>query len=527
MKLNAENIDSAIEQIASFLRDNGVDGRQVIRTQLALDEAMLRFRDEFGEDHEFDLNFHKRFGTLNVKISVPGHSVDVLTAEAEDGFDLGSSFFSSLLGDDFGTLTYSYRDGMNNVSFTMRVIRERPFWADPLLCATLAAVIAFFAFRNLAPGFGQSLLEGFVSPVLATLMGILSAITGPLLSLSLISGVTALGNTATFKTTGARAIRRIMLWVVAMFVVSVAVCGLFYGIGGEGTASFDGNELFELLLAAIPSNLFAPFLENNALQITVVSLFVGVCLLALEGRSDRIRELIGELNSLVFKMMFLFSKALPVLVGFSVFKALMTTDISQLSTIGDLLLTNYIVTFIFSLAIPLWIYMRLKVSPIHFVKKCWPALFIAFTTGSSTTAMAENFRVCEKNLGVKKRVVDFWLPLGQVMFAPSVVIPLTTGMFVIANMEGQSFSWSRILVLFILVFQLSMASPKVPGGIAATFAILLGQLGLSLDSVGVLMAANVFILNYATAFGILVRDAEICAFAEGEGALNHEILEAP
>jgi Na+/H+-dicarboxylate symporter len=73
---------------------------------------------------------------------------------------------------------------------------------------------------------------------------------------------------------------------------------------------------------------------------------------------------------------------------------------------------------------------------------------------------------------------------------------------------------------------MSIATPKVPGGIAATFTILLGQLGLPLESVGILMAANVFVCNVNTAFGALVRFTELCTFAKSEHAIDEERLRA-
>ena len=521
------DMDSAVEEVAEFLQAEGIDRRRVLRARLILEEVLLRYRDEFGPDREFSLTCGKRFGTATVRLMVRGHSVDVLDSTGEGEYDLGEGFLTSLLGDDFGTPVYRYRNGHNLVILSLRISKQRPFWANPMLIATLAAVAIFFAMRAIDASLGERVLESVAGPVLSALMGVLSAITGPLLSLSLISGICALGSVSALKRTGARAMLRIMGWVVVMFVVTVAVSTPLYGTAsGDSATAFNGKEIFDLLLSAIPSNLFAPFIEGNALQITVESVFAAICILALGDHSERIRELVIELNSLLFKMMFVFSKVLPLLVGLSIFKALVTTDVTQLATIGSIVAVSLGATLVLSVMALAWAAWRLHVSPVHFLKKSWPAVAIALTTGSSTTAMGENYRVCEKNLGVSKKVVDFWLPLGQALFAPSMIVPLVTGMYAVANMQGIAFGPSRVLILFILVFQLSIASPKVPGGIAATFTILLGQLGLPLDSVGVLMAANVFIVNAVTAFGMLVRDVEICDFAQGEKALDHEVLAA-
>ncbi|MBR3318835.1 MAG: cation:dicarboxylase symporter family transporter [Atopobiaceae bacterium] len=93
-----------------------------------------------------------------------------------------------------------------------------------------------------------------------------------------------------------------------------------------------------------------------------------------------------------------------------------------------------------------------------------------------------------------------------------------------ASREGVSFGSTSIVILFVLVFQLSIATPKVPGGIAASYTIILSQLGLPPDSVGILMAANVFIVNIECAFGSLVRFAAECSFANSMHAIDEEKL---
>ena len=527
IKLSNEGIASAVSRAEEYLAAQGVERRLSLRATMLLEEMLLGYQDEFGAEASFEFETVKRFGTLMLRTGVRGHRFDALARGSvlDEAYGDGAGFIEALMDDDFDAPTFGYRNGVNVATIGIRVRKARPLWMDPLLISTVLAVIAFLVLKGIGATWTESFLTNAVQPVISALMGALSAITGPLLALSLISGICALGSIAALKRTGLRAIGRIMIWVIVMFVVSVAVGTLVYGGGrGQDGAAFDAAELFALLLSAIPSNLIAPFVENNSLQIAVESVFIGVCLLALADRSKEVRALVVELNALSFKMMFIFSKALPLLVGLSIFKTLMTTDVSSLAAIGGVVVTSLVLTAVLTAGTLVWLFVRLRVSPASFIKKIWPVLLIALTTGSSTTAMGENFRLTEHDLGVDKRVVDFWLPLGQAMFAPSVIVPLVIGMYAVASMEGVAFGPGRVIVLFILVFQLSIASPKVPGGIAATFTILLGQLGLPLEAVGILMAANVFVCNPETAYGMLVRDAEICAFAAGEGALDIEKL---
>jgi Na+/H+-dicarboxylate symporter len=286
------------------------------------------------------------------------------------------------------------------------------------------------------------------------------------------------------------------------------------------------RELFELLLSSIPTNFFTPFVEGNMLQIVVESIFVGLCLLALGERSERIRSLVIELNSLVFKMMYLFSETLPLLVGLSLFETLATTDLSGIGQIGLVVAANLGLMGVFSAGTLLWFWWTLRVPIPVFIKKLMPGLAICLATGSSTSAMGEFYRIPREELGVSETIVNFWVPLGHAMFSPSTIVPLVVGAFAVASLDGVQIDATKLAIIALLVLQLSITTPKVPGGIAATYTILLAQLGLSLDAVGLLMAANVIICNPCVVFGDLIRFAEIVAFAESEDALDKDQLRA-
>ena len=520
--LDNQTIAATMRACTEALGGADVPRRISMKATILLEELFLRYQEQLGPDAGFTLTITRRLGTLRVRIAVTGPRLNALDITSADD-ELGDvyDFVTVLTGSELEPPTYSYRRGCNYVTLSIRVQKQRPLWANPMLAATVLSIVCFLVLSRANAGLVGALVDDVVSPIVSMLMGVLAAITGPLLSVSLISGICALGDVATLKGAGRRAIVRIMAWVTVIFVASAAVSALFYhGATGQAATSFDAGELFELFLSAIPHNLFSPFVEGNSLQIAVESIFVGVCLLALGDRSEQIRRLVIELNSLTFKMMYLFSKTLPLLVGLSIFETLATTDAASLATLGTIVAINLLLVVMVSLAALLWVRLTLHVKASVFLRKAAPALFICLATGSSTSSMGEFFRISREEFGIDDNVVDFWVPLGHAMFAPSTIVPLVVGMFAVASMDGVAFNLTRMAILFILVFQLSIATPKVAGGIAATFTILLSQLGLSLDSVGILMAANVFVCNPEIAFGALIRFAEICSFAKAEHAID-------
>jgi Na+/H+-dicarboxylate symporter len=524
--LSNDAIASATKAFEAALKDSDIPRSLAVRATILMEELLLRYQEQFGQDAGLSFYAIKRLGTVRLRIEVQGTQLNALDLTTTDD-ELGDSydFIAALLEREIEPPSYGYRRGRNVIALNVRVRRQRPLWKNPMLGATLLAVIGFAVVSQTSASYANAIVDAVVSPVISLLMGVLKAIAGPLLCLSLISGICALGDMSTLKSVGKHAFLRIVCWVAVLIAASVAVSAIvFRGPADHTSAAFDAAELFELLLSSIPTNLFAPFVEGNMLQIAVESVFVGICLLALGERSGRIRELVIELNSLVFKMMYLFSGALPILIGFSVFETLVTTDLASLASIGMVVAINFAIMLLLAVASLLWIRITLHIPCLAFVRKLAPALVICLATGSGTSAMGEFYRISKEELGVDEAIADFWVPLGHAMYAPSTIVPLVVGMFAVAQMDGVTLGPTRIAILCLLVLQLSITTPKVPGGIAATYTILLGQLGLSLDAVGILMAANVLICNPSIAFGDLVRFVEVCSFSASERALNEDRL---
>ena len=123
-------------------------------------------------------------------------------------------------------------------------------------------------------------------------------------------------------------------------------------------------------------------------------------------------------------------------------------------------------------------------------KKAWPTLLIALTTASSAAAFSTNVRDANKKFGIDKKLVDFGIPLGQVLFMPGF-IPMLFGMSAgFAEIYGIEITvpWAVIGCLTSLL--VSFAIPPVPGGAMMGFTVLFTQLGIPMEVMGIALAIN-------------------------------------
>lgn len=58
------------------------------------------------------------------------------------------------------------------------------------------------------------------------------------------------------------------------------------------------------------------------------------------------------------------------------------------------------------------------------MKKVAPTFLIGLSTASSAAAYSTNVECCEKQLGIDRQIINFGIPLGQVVFMPGAAVNL-------------------------------------------------------------------------------------------------------
>ena len=166
----------------------------------------------------------------------------------------------------------------------------------------------------------------------------------------------------------------------------------------------------------IPSNFLAPFVNGNPLQVIFIAATVGVTMLILGNKTTVVATMVEQSNYIVQLMMETISKFVPYFIFGSIFNMIICGNFSALLKaykVLPLMILGQAVIMLFYL---LWVSVRKKVSIQILLKKTFRTYLIALTTASSSAAFSSNIETCERKLGVDKRLVNFGVPLGQIIF---------------------------------------------------------------------------------------------------------------
>lgn len=515
MQFSNEDLEKTIEEVRAVFESSAVSQDDCIKICLLLEEALLRCRQHFGRAHTYSLKIQKWFGVPKVIIRIKGEPFDPLYTDDDDEEILSSEILKGLMSYEHAETVYTYRNGCNEISTYVR--KERKPIKIPGGAITIAALLAVLcaAIHAALPAAWQAaVMEDAAEPLLKTLMGLIVAVTGPFVFISIVDGICLMEDVATFSNVGIRVIRRFFAVMLLMSLFAAAVCQLFFPVlAWQGESNLAPAELIRLFLGILPRNLLAPFVEGNILQIVCIAILTGISILTLTNVIPHLKTIISELNKLIFKMMDIVSKVIYVAIFLNVFKVIAGSSMETIFAVWRIIAANYVFCIGFGLLMFLHVAYKYKLDMADFMRKGARVFLISFSTASNTAAMSANVVFAKKDLQIEGKFCDFWLPLSHAMFSPSAAAALVAGVFYTAYNAQLELSLFSLIITIILALQLSIATPPVPGGIMAIYAIIFNQLALPLDYIGMLMVSAVFVVNISSVMSMLIRDCELVDIA--------------
>ena len=185
MRLDAQGIDEASEQVANVIDDAGFDRRTVLSARLTFENALMSLQGHFGEDVPTELVVGRYLGQPVLQVRVKGERYD----PREDS--TASDWERSLMEASGMRPLYVYRGGRNIVGF-MCPLRVSSMGISAI--AVALGVLLGFAGRLIPDDVRAAALDGLITPLFDTFIGMLAGIAAPLMFLSVAGGICGIGD---------------------------------------------------------------------------------------------------------------------------------------------------------------------------------------------------------------------------------------------------------------------------------------------------------------------------------------------
>ena len=418
-ELTNENIVRATEEVKKFLEERKAEAKEVIRIRISIEEVLVAYQQEYGEDGTFELDLGKRLGKEVIRLRIHGREFDPFAKEDGDSDEM--AYLQGYLKHMGMLPRWSFRHGINEILYLTEK-KRLPDWAH-LVIAIVSAIITGIILRNMPSTVSGAVLDGLISPLLKTFMGFLNTISGPLIFLTVFSGVRSAGDASTFSRVGKRISLLFGVFLFIMTVIAVIPFTPFYKLDFGASGVGDGfSSLFQMILDIVPRDIFTPFTEGNTLQILFLAIIAGVTTLLIEKDLGVVSALTDQIGYIVNRIIGAVSRIIPFFVFGSLVNIVVSSGYEFIISGGKFLLTVVsgcvLVLILHTAVVSIWVGM----SPLELWKKDFSPFLISLTTASSGAAFNESMTACVDKLGIDKSIVDFGLPFGMVIYMPGAAV---------------------------------------------------------------------------------------------------------
>jgi solute carrier family 1 (high affinity glutamate transporter) protein 2 len=423
---------------------------------------------------------------------------------------------------------------------------------DLLLYLTILAVvtggIVGFSLRATNPSDYTIYLLKYPGEIMLRMLKMLIL---PLITCSLISGVTALDSEASGKMGSKALIYYFSTTILAAILGIILVVLIHPGDPNarpvdkfnEKPVGFKGDTIdamMDLFRNAFPENLVqacfqqartkfveVPSIDNitdfdepmeytrkgveyadgmNVLGLITFCIALGICMTKMKDTAAPIIALIAAFNDIIMKLVLFFMWYSPVGIFFLI--------VSNILTIVDLASTGKVMgMFIFTVLLGLSLhfcitlvglyYAITRKNPITFIKNMLPAMMTAFGTASSTATLPLTFLCLEEKNKIDPRVTRFVIPIGATVNMDGTALYEALTALFIAQLNGMELGIGQILTICITSIAASVGAASIPSAGLVTMILVFTAVGLPTEDISMIYTIDWFLDRFRTMINVM------------------------
>ena len=369
-----------------------------------------------------------------------------------------------------------------------------PIGVQSLIAVGIGALIGVFA-----PSVGEGLkIAG------SAFLNLVQMIVVPLVFPLIVLGIARMESVKKVGRMAGKAILYFEVVTTIILIMAVSLAKLFNIGAGAPVAGADpgaveqldqGIDFAELLLHAIPHNVFAAFAEGNLLAVIVFATFMGVALAAIGEKAQPMVSVLDSLATAMFKIVGYVIRLAPIgVLGF------ISYDVAHYGFGNLSSLMGFIAVVYLGLVIVLGIIFPIiaaiyRIPYFTLLKSIGDLVGLAFVTRSSEAVLAPLLVRLEK-FGISRSTTSFVVPLGYSFNTDGSVLYQAVALVFLANAYGLDTS---IATLMLMVGVLVILSKGMAGVASASIVVLLAAgatIGLPPEGVALLLGVD-FIVDMA------------------------------
>lgn len=274
----------------------------------------------------------------------------------------------------------------------------------------------------------------------------------------------------------------------------------------------------EILLDMIPINPVEALANGNMLQIIVFAILLGVALSLLGEKATNVKKLFEEGNAISLKLVEIIMKFAPLGVYGLIAKTFTTLGYVALIPLFKYFIGVIIILFIHCLVTYQGILVLFgKYNPIKFFKGFAPTMMVGFSTASSSACLPSSLKTVQETFGVSKTISSFTIPLGNTINMDGTAVMQGIATIFIAQIYGKDLTMAHYVSIILTATLASIGTAGVPGVGVIMLGMVLVQVGLPLEGIGLVMGIDRFVDMFRTMINVTGDAVCTLVIAKTEG----------
>ena len=338
-----------------------------------------------------------------------------------------------------------------------------------------------------------------LKPIGDIFLNLLKMTIAPLILFSIVTGIASLGDVQKLKRIG---VKTVLFYVSTTMIC--AILGLItaysfkpgngFVMEGITKGAYSAKampSIMQTIVDMIPINPIQALATTNLMHIIVFCIFIGVSITILGEKANLVKEFFSQSSDIMYSIIGSIMKLSPYGTGALIACTFGQYGIDVLKPLGTLLNAHvcaFLIVLLF-LYTPMLFFIA-KVNPIYFFKKALRLMVMTASTTSSSGSLPVTLDVAQKDLGIKKELAEFTLPLGATVNLNGGAMYYACTCIFVSQIYGIEMTALQLIYIVITTTILAIGAPGIPGGGLMMVIILLTNMQLPLEIVGLI--AGVF-----------------------------------
>lgn len=489
-------LEKSLKFIKEVLIKRKVSKTNAIRAELLAEENIVLLAKNASTDAALKIKVTSFLGDVSLELKMKGQEFD--PADDDDEEEAVRSILLRAYGEKF---KYTHKNGENRVRILV-VKAEQTAVRNTVFAMVLGLIVGLLLKDVIPVAVGDGLCTYLLRPIKTMFMSAIKIVIAPVVFFSLVTCISQFKNLAELG----RLAAKVMGFYTFTTVIATALgfsFSLLFKAGEWGFAlktvqdtsvvaeTGDGDfSLITAIVNIVPSNFVKPFVEADTLQVMFLALLVGVAVGMIGEYSTILKDIFEACNSLFLTITTMIAKAIPFAVFCSI--SLMIVDMGGASLVSVLTAALVQVGTIFVMICVYGVLVLVigHLNPFKFFGNIKEGMVTSLTLSSSSAAMPTNLRICKEKLGISPKVCNFSIPLGATVNMDGTCIFLTSFVIFLARAYGVEVTAPMIMSMTLSIILLSFSAPGVPGSSLICIGVLLGQIGVPVEAIGLILPVN-------------------------------------